>query len=88
MTFSVTLKKLYMSNIRNKVVGIITDGLGVKKEACTDAANLSNDLGADELDFPEIVLNLEKEFDIEISLDDMENIRTVGDCVRVVEEKQ
>lgn len=48
--------------------------------------HLVNDLNADSLDSIEIVVECEKEFDIEIDDDDLENIQTVKDIVYLVQE--
>jgi acyl carrier protein len=42
------------------------------------------DLGADSLDAVELILEMEEEFGLEISDEDAEKIRTVGDAVRYV----
>ena len=46
-----------------------------------------DDLGADSLDQIEIVMKLEDEFDIEISNEEAEKLKTVEDIVRLVKEK-
>lgn len=48
--------------------------------------HLVNDLNADSLDSIEIIVECEKEFDIEIDDDDLENIQTVKDIVYLVQE--
>lgn len=42
-----------------------------------DKSNLFDDLGFDDLDFVELVIDLEKHFDITISDSDWENVKTV-----------
>lgn len=41
-------------------------------------------LGIDSLDTVELVMNLEDEFDVEIEVD--EDIKTVGDLVKIIED--
>ena len=65
-----------MSN--DKVKEIIMDKLGVEESKITMEANFINDLGADSLDQVELIMQLEEEFDMEISDEDAESLVTVG----------
>ena len=51
----------------------------------TNEANFTNDLGADSLDTVELIMEFEKEFDIQIPDDKAEAIATVGDAVSFIE---
>ena len=75
-----------MSDITTKVKAIIIDKLGVDASEATNEANFTNDLGADSLDTVELIMELEKEFDIQIPDDEAEKIATVGDAIKFVEE--
>ena len=55
-----------MSEIATKVVSIITDKLGVEESQVVPEASFTNDLGADSLDTVELIMELEKEFDLSI----------------------
>ncbi len=74
-----------MSEIANKVKAIITDKLGVDEKEVVPAANFTNDLGADSLDTVELIMELEKEFNISIPDEEAEKITTVGDAVSYIE---
>ncbi|MFI3267713.1 MAG: acyl carrier protein, partial [Rikenellaceae bacterium] len=52
------------------------------------AASFTNDLGADSLDTVELIMEFEKEFDIQIPDEDAEKITTVGDAVTYIEAKK
>lgn len=65
--------------IKEKVIEIIADKLGIEKETITPEAHVIDDLGADSLDVVEMVMALEEAFDIEIPDEDAEKIRTVQD---------
>lgn len=67
-----------------KVIGIIIDKLGVNKEEATPEAHFVNDLGADSLDTVELIMELEREFDIEIPDEKAEGIGTVQEAVDYV----
>ena len=75
-----------MSDVKSKVVSIIVDKLGVEESEITNEASFTNDLGADSLDTVELIMEFEKEFDIQIPDDQAENIGTVGQAVSYIEE--
>ena len=74
-----------MSDVATKIKAIIVDKLGVDEAEVTGSANFTNDLGADSLDTVELIMELEKEFDIQIPDDEAEGIATVGDAITFVE---
>ncbi|ASS75696.1 acyl carrier protein [Tumebacillus algifaecis] len=67
-----------------KVKTIIVDRLGVEEDQVKLEASFKEDLGADSLDVVELVMELEDEFDMEISDEDAEKINTVGDVVSYI----
>lgn len=71
----------------DKVKKIIVDQLDVEENKVTEAASITDDLGADSLDVVDLVMSFEEEFDIEIPDDQVEKIKTVGDIVKFIEEK-
>ena len=71
----------------DKVKKIIVDQLDVEEDKVTEAASITDDLGADSLDVEDLVMSFEEEFDIEIPDDQVEKIKTVGDIVKFIEEK-
>ena len=74
-----------MSDIQNRVKAIIVDKLGVDEREVKPEATITNDLGADSLDTVELIMELEKEFNITIPDDQAEKIATVGDAIAYVE---
>lgn len=76
-----------MSEVREKVVSIIVDKLGVEPSEITNEASFTADLGADSLDTVELIMEFEKEFNIAIPDDQAEKIATVGDAIKFIEEK-
>lgn len=64
-----------------KVKDLIADSLGVSNDEIEPAASFIEDLGADSLDIVELVMAIEKEFNIEIPDEDAEKISTVQDAI-------
>ena len=77
-----------MADVLERVTKIIVDRLGVEESEMKLEASFKDDLGADSLDVVELVMELEDEFDMEISDDDAEKIATVGDAVNYIQAKQ
>ena len=75
-----------MADVKEKVVSIIVDKLGVNPEDVVETASFTNDLGADSLDTVELIMELEKEFNVTIPDDQAEKISTVGDALKYIEE--
>lgn len=75
-----------MAEIQERVKAIIADQLGVDEAEITSEASFVDDLGADSLDTVELVMALEEEFGIEIPDEEAENISTVKDAVKYIEE--
>lgn len=69
-----------------KVRTILVDQLDVEEEKVALEASITEDLGADSLDVVDLVMSLEDEFGVEIPDDQVENIKTVGDIVKYIEE--
>ena len=74
-----------MSDISSKVKAIIVDKLVVDSTEVLDSASFTNDLGADSLDTVELIMEFEKEFNIQIPDDDAEKIQTVGEAIKYIE---
>lgn len=73
--------------IFEQVKKILCDQLDLDEEQVTEDSEVIDDLGADSLDIVDLVMTLEEEFDTEIPDEDIENLRTVGDIVKYIEER-
>ena len=71
---------------KDRVTKIIKKQLYVKESEIKPEANLADDLGADSLDIVEIVMEMEEEFGIEISYNNMENVKTVSDVINYIDD--
>ncbi len=74
--------------IEEKVKAIIVDKLGCDESAVTPEADFAADLGADSLDTVELIMDFEREFDLQIPDQDAQAIKTVGDVIKYIEEKK
>ncbi|GAA0495385.1 acyl carrier protein [Salinibacillus aidingensis] len=77
-----------MADVFERVKKVIVDQLEVDEAKVTMEASFSDDLEADSLDVVELVMELEDEFDMEISDEDAEKIATVGDAVDYINKSQ
>ena len=65
----------------------MVEQLDVEEDAVTMEASITEDLGADSLDVVDLVMSIEESFDVEIPDEEVENIKTVGDIVKYIENK-
>ena len=63
--------------IKNRIVEIVANQLGIEEEDVTAEASVIDDLGADSLDVVELVMALEEQFDLEIPDEEAEKITNV-----------
>ena len=76
-----------MADHTEKVKDIIEKELGVEREKLTSEASFIEDLGADSLDIVELVMEFEKEFNIDTPDEEAEKLRTVGDAIGYLQQK-
>ena len=73
-----------MNDITLKIYQFIVDKLGVERSAIKNSASFYNDLNVDSLDFCELIVDVEKEFGIQIPDDVFDKLKTVGSLVSYV----
>lgn len=71
-----------------KVRKLIAEELSIDESKITLESRLSEDLGADSLDAVELIMALEDEFGVQVENEDAQNIRTVGDIVKLLEDNK
>jgi acyl carrier protein len=67
--------------LEEKVAALIMEQLDVTREQCVPEASFIGDLGADSLDLIELIMEMEEHFGVEVSDDDLQNIRTIQDVI-------
>ena len=74
-----------MATIQDKARALISSKLKVSENEITPDKNFFNDLGADSLDFVELSMLLEREFNVKFTEADTANVQTVGDLLELIE---
>lgn len=74
-------------SIEQDVIDIIVEQLGVDKADVTIEKSFVEDLNADSLDLTELIMTFEERFGFEISEEDAEKLKTVGDVVKYIEQR-
>ena len=74
--------------ILDKIKDVVADKLDADPGDIAPESRFIEDLGADSLDVVELIMGLEDEFGVEISDEEAEGIRTVGDAVKFIAAKQ
>jgi acyl carrier protein len=74
-----------MATIQDKTKALVSSKLKVAESEITEDKSLFNDLGADSLDFVELSMLLEREFNVKFTEADTANVKTVGDLYQMME---
>ena len=75
-------------SVEKEVIDIIVEQLGVDSADVTVEKSFVEDLNADSLDLTELIMTFEERFGFEISEEDAEKLKTVGDVVKYIEDKK
>lgn len=69
-----------------KLKQILCDEFDIDEGDITPDVVFRDDFGLDELDVIDLVMSIEDEFGMELSDESLENIETIGDLVKFIEE--
>lgn len=70
--------------MQDKIIELICEKLNKKKEDIKMESRLVEDLGADSLDFVELVMAFEDEFNVTLPDEDVGKLKTIGDIVEYI----
>lgn len=70
---------------KERIVKVISEELRIDKDKIVPEANVFEDLNFDSLDSVQVILEIEKEFDIETTDEEIDSIQTVQDIIDLVE---
>jgi acyl carrier protein len=73
--------------LEEKVIGIIMEQLDVTREECVPEASFIDDLGADSLDLVELIMEMEETFSIQITDNELQQIRSIKDVLDYLRNK-
>ncbi len=73
--------------LEEKVIAIIMEQLDVTREECVPEASFIDDLGADSLDLVELIMEMEETFSIQITDNELQQIRTIKDVLDYLKNK-
>ena len=71
--------------MEEKIIKLICEKLNKKESDVNLTSRLVEDLGADSLDFVELIMAFEDEFNITLPDEDAANLKTIGDVVSYIE---
>ncbi len=72
--------------VLEKLKSILSEQFDVEEDTITSETSIADDLGADSLDVVDLLMSIEDEFEIEIPDEEIDNIKTVGELVKYIEE--
>ena len=70
--------------VEQEVIDIVVEQLGVNREDAALSKSFIEDLNADSLDLTELIMTFEERFGCEISEEDAEKLKTIGDVVSYI----
>ena len=79
---------MLMSSLEKDVIDIVVEQLGVDAADVTLEKSFIEDLNADSLDLTELIMTFEERFGFEISEEEAEKLKTVGDVVGFIKKKK
>jgi acyl carrier protein len=74
--------------LEQEVIDIVVEQLGVDAQDVTPEKSFVEDLNADSLDLTELIMTFEERFGFEISEEEAEKLKTVGDVVSYIKKKK
>ncbi|MBS3762908.1 MAG: acyl carrier protein [Planctomycetes bacterium] len=72
-------------DIAQAVKSMVAERMDVEESQITDETHFVNDLQADSLDMAELVIDMEEEFDVQISDEEAQDIETVGQAIQYIQ---
>ncbi len=73
-------------DVAQKVINLVAERMDADADKITNETHFVNDLEADSLDMAELVIDLEEEFDMQISDEEAQKIETVGQTIQYIKE--
>lgn len=74
--------------LEQEVIDIVVEQLGVDEKDVSVEKSFIEDLNADSLDLTELIMTFEERFGFEISEEEAEKLKTVGDVVSYIQQQK
>ncbi len=75
-------------SLEKEVIEIVVEQLGIDASEVNASKSFVEDLNADSLDLTELIMTFEEKFGFEISEEDAEKLKTVGDVIQYIHNKK
>ncbi len=75
-------------SLEKEVIDIVVEQLGIDASEVNPSKSFVEDLNADSLDLTELIMTFEEKFGFEISEEDAEKLKTVGDVIEYISNKK
>lgn len=75
-------------SLEKEVIDIVVEQLGIDEADVSSEKSFVEDLNADSLDLTELIMTFEERFGFEISEEEAEKLKTVGDVVEYIKKKK
>ncbi|WP_282924559.1 acyl carrier protein [Peptoniphilus genitalis] len=72
--------------MKDRILQIIAEQFNIDKDDLTEDMNFQDDLNADSIELVELVMTIEEEFETEVSEEDLDKLKTIGDVIEYVED--
>ena len=67
--------------MKDRILQIIAEQFNIDQDDLTEDMNFQDDLNADSIELVELVMTIEEEFETEVSEEDLEKLKTIGDVI-------
>ncbi len=75
-------------SLKEEVIDVVVEQLGVDAKDVTPEKSFVEDLNADSLDLTELIMTFEEKFGFEITEEEAEKLKTVGDVIAYVQSRK
>ena len=72
--------------MKERILEIIAGQFNLNVDELDENMNFQDDLNADSIELVELVMTIEEEFDTEVSEEDLDKLKTIGDVIDYVED--
>ena len=72
--------------MKERILEIIAEQFNMDVSELDEDMNFQDDLNADSIELVELIMTIEEEFETEVSEEDLEKLKTVGDVIDYVED--